>query len=232
MSDMVSTYRGELAGVSPEMKTAAEVLAEQKDKFNEIIGAASSMFGVISSASAMSYANQRTDLDEWYFKQREIIDKTITDEEEKRNAIATLDDEMETKARAIQVREAKAKKSFAIFDILIDTARGIAEAFPKVWKMAMIAGMGAAQLAIVASQKIPSYAQGGSFVTQGPELMMVGDNPSGRERVSVTPSEKGFSQSATVYLSITIGMTTIKREIQALFDDGKLTVPAILIDRT
>jgi hypothetical protein len=36
---------------------------------------------------------------------------------------------------------------------------------------------------------VRSLAKGGEFVTQGPELMMVGDNPSGRERVSVTPAE-------------------------------------------
>lgn len=34
---------------------------------------------------------------------------------------------------------------------------------------------------------VKSFAQGGSFITQGPELIMVGDNPSGKERVNVTP---------------------------------------------
>jgi hypothetical protein len=34
------------------------------------------------------------------------------------------------------------------------------------------------------------FAQGGDFVTQGAQMIMVGDNPSGRERVTITPSEK------------------------------------------
>ena len=32
-----------------------------------------------------------------------------------------------------------------------------------------------------------SYAKGGSFVTNGPEMIMVGDNPGGREAVNVVP---------------------------------------------
>jgi hypothetical protein len=34
---------------------------------------------------------------------------------------------------------------------------------------------------------VPEYAQGGSFVTNGPQYIKVGDNPGGRERVDVTP---------------------------------------------
>jgi len=42
---------------------------------------------------------------------------------------------------------------------------------------------------------VRSLAKGGECVTNGPEMIMVGDNPSGRERVSVTPAESpAFSQ--------------------------------------
>jgi len=34
---------------------------------------------------------------------------------------------------------------------------------------------------------VPSFATGADFVTSGPQMLMVGDNPSGMERVSVTP---------------------------------------------
>lgn len=36
-----------------------------------------------------------------------------------------------------------------------------------------------------------SLAQGGDFTTNGPQLLMVGDNPSGRERVRVEPESSG-----------------------------------------
>ena len=36
-------------------------------------------------------------------------------------------------------------------------------------------------------RNVPKFAQGANFVTSGPQMMMVGDNPGGQERVSVTP---------------------------------------------
>ena len=36
-------------------------------------------------------------------------------------------------------------------------------------------------------KNVPAFATGGDFVTRGPQLIMVGDNPGGRERVQVTP---------------------------------------------
>ena len=50
-----------------------------------------------------------------------------------------------------------------------------------------IAGAIAFTAASVLAAKVPEFATGGDFVTNGPQLMMVGDNPSGKERVQVTP---------------------------------------------
>ena len=47
---------------------------------------------------------------------------------------------------------------------------------------ALVSGLMEKQLS-----KIPQFATGGDFVTSGPQMIMVGDNPSGRERVQVTP---------------------------------------------
>jgi hypothetical protein len=49
---------------------------------------------------------------------------------------------------------------------------------------AMIGAQTAAQVAMISNAK---YALGGDFVTSGPRMIMVGDNPGGRERVSVEP---------------------------------------------
>ena len=42
---------------------------------------------------------------------------------------------------------------------------------------------------------IKSYAKGGNFVTNGPERIMVGDNPGGREAVNVVPLSSGDRSS-------------------------------------
>lgn len=45
--------------------------------------------------------------------------------------------------------------------------------------------------------KLPSFATGGSFVTNGPQPILVGDNPSGRELVNITPLDSGRSHGTT-----------------------------------
>ena len=52
---------------------------------------------------------------------------------------------------------------------------------------AVIGAFGASQAALVASTPPPAFAKGGDFITSGPQMIMVGDNPGGRERVQVTP---------------------------------------------
>lgn len=50
--------------------------------------------------------------------------------------------------------------------------------------LAPIAAAGASQ---IFNSLVPSFATGGDFVTNGKQLIQVGDNPSGRERVQITP---------------------------------------------
>ena len=38
---------------------------------------------------------------------------------------------------------------------------------------------------------VPKFATGGDFVTNGSQMIMVGDTPSGKERVQVTPLDAG-----------------------------------------
>lgn len=39
------------------------------------------------------------------------------------------------------------------------------------------------------AEELPAFASGGSFITNGPQPIMVGDNPSGKELVQITPIE-------------------------------------------
>ena len=51
----------------------------------------------------------------------------------------------------------------------------------------VLAAAGGATVAGVLDTALASFATGGQFVTDGPQLIQVGDNPSGRELVEVTP---------------------------------------------
>jgi len=107
------------------------------------------------------YANESIEAKNWYKQQKDMIENSIMDEEAKADALAALDEEMAAKESAIRTKEAQAQKKMALFGIVINTARGIAESFPAFWKMAAIAAAGIAQAAIVNSATIPTYQEGG-----------------------------------------------------------------------
>ena len=59
--------------------------------------------------------------------------------------------------------------------------------FPLSAILAAGAGATASSLFDRGLSQIPQFAEGGDFVTNGRQLIMVGDNPSGKERVQITP---------------------------------------------
>jgi len=65
---------------------------------------------------------------------------------------------------------------------------------PFPFNLILAAGAGAIASKAI-DQGLSSFAQGGQFVTSGAEAIVVGDNPSGRERVTVEPlgGDPGFS---------------------------------------
>ena len=51
----------------------------------------------------------------------------------------------------------------------------------------MVSNTVCCKVGAVMAQPMPQYAEGGDFITQGPQPILVGDNPGGRERVQITP---------------------------------------------
>ena len=102
-------------------------------------------------------------------------------------ARAEIQEQYERRRRDIQTRQAQAEKRNAMFNIAIDTAQGIVSALastpPNVPLSVTIAGIGAAQLALVSSQKIPQFAEGTRDFGGG--LAVVGDG--GRAEIVTTP---------------------------------------------
>jgi hypothetical protein len=50
------------------------------------------------------------------------------------------------------------------------------------------------------NQPIPKFAEGGSITTNGPQMVMVGDNPSGVERVDFTPLDDDTGPGGNTYI--------------------------------
>ena len=104
-----------------------------------------------------------------------------------------IEDDARKKTLPDRIKAFKQKQNVTIAGIAIDTAGAIIKAFKDfgypggLLPAALITASAAMQTKTVMQQKPPAFALGGDFVTTGPQMIMVGDNPGGRERVQVTP---------------------------------------------
>jgi len=142
-------------------KEAAEETLNFAFELQDALSIASLAYDTIGKGVSQYYQNQSIEAKNWYKQQKDMIENSIMDEEAKADALAALDEQMAAKESAIRTKEAQAQKKMALFGIVINTARGIAEAFPAFWKMAAIAAAGVVQAAIVSSAAIPTYQEGG-----------------------------------------------------------------------
>jgi TP901 family phage tail tape measure protein len=110
------------------------------------------------------------------------------------SSIEALDHQLDAKKAEIEQKQAKRQKAIAIVDTIINTAVGVAAALkvapPLGFVLAGItAGMGAAQLALIASQPLPGKEKGGHLVTR----------EDGKQyQASVEPDKRGYISKPTV----------------------------------
>ena len=130
------------------------------------------------------YQNQIQRIDNEYQARKQAIDDSAMDDQEKYFAIEALDREMQEKRLKAQRKHAMASKVTSLFGAIVNTAEAVAKAltagpFLGPVLAGIIGAMGAAQSALIASQPLPSYAEGGIALTpqvatvaeRGPELI-------------------------------------------------------------
>jgi tape measure domain-containing protein len=168
VNDILGTQTSEiLENIDAETKAFADL----KDTITSTIDYVSQGFNVLSGLSSTLSNNRMTELNDEYNRQKENIEKTITDEKEKKSALEALDSEYEEKKRVEKKKAAEAEKAWSITNSIISTAVAVAKALPDV-PLSILAGvMGAAQTAIIAAQAIPEFATGG-FVPSTPGGML------------------------------------------------------------
>lgn len=125
--------------------------------FNAIAESAQEAFNFISNASQANFDAEYARLE----NQKEIALQFAGDSAVAR---AKIEEDAEAKKKEIANRENKAKQKQAIFNIAIDTAQGIVSALastpPNVPLSIAIGAIGALQIGLVASQKVPQYWKG------------------------------------------------------------------------
>ena len=128
-----------------------------------------------------SFANRSAAIEDYYAKERQRIEGSVASEEQKARAIGQLDEEVNRRKKKLARDQALRDKAKAIYAAIINTASAIAEVLPNLPLAATIGAFGAAQVALIASQKLPAFARGG--MVTGEQLAIVGDNPSGKEAI-------------------------------------------------
>ena len=159
--------------------------------FNAIAESAQEMFNFISNASQANFDAEYARLE----SQKDVALKFAGDSATSKKKI---EEDYEKKKKEIANRENKAKQKQAIFNIAIDTAQAIVSTYAQVPKFdfgvsattlaLIIGGIGAAQIGMVAAQKIPQYFDGG---VHGGGLAMINDaGGSNYVETVVTPDGK------------------------------------------
>lgn len=185
-------------------RTAEEKTVAIMESFQE-------MFNFISNASQANFDAERARLQDQY-------DISVVFAGDSASAKAKLAEDLEKKQKEIANRENKAKQKQAIFNIAIDTAQGVISALastpPNVPLSILIGVLGAAQIAMVASQKIPQYFDGTDNHSGGLMLVNDGGGSNYREKV-ITPDGKEFTpQGRNVLLDAPKGTKVLTHEQQ------------------
>lgn len=195
LSDMNSAARdalGDTAGIFEGLSDIMKDVAEDgKLSFENLAKSVMKIMDGITSLMSDVYDAKIEKIEEEQDANDEAYDREIERIEslQERGAISTevaearkraaedktrlKEEELAKKKAALQEKQAKWNKANSIIQAGIATALAITEALPNLILAAIVGTMGAAQIAIIASQQIPKYAKGTKDHPGG--LAIVGD---------------------------------------------------------
>lgn len=156
---------------------AKNKIEEFQKAYDQWVGFANEAVSGLQSIFSSYYENQLTAEDADYKSKKENIEKTITDETEKTNALEQLESQHNAKQAQIKREQWQTNKAFAIGQAVMDTANSVLRTFFNFggWPFgiipaAIMAGIGAVQIGMIASQPMPAFAAGG-IATSGPAIV-------------------------------------------------------------
>lgn len=172
------------------LESLQDILIANQALFDAIYMYAEYFIGQIDAISHQYYKNQMIQIDNleqrqtesldfWYQQQKDRIEQTIMDEEEKKEALEDLEEEynarmdelqtsMEEKARAAKREAAEHDKAVALMAAIVNVAQAVTKTYASVPfpfnipLAAAIAALGAIQIAAIKAQPIP-LARGAIF---------------------------------------------------------------------
>jgi len=153
-------------------------LDEVSAKMNNIASIAGGIFGGITSIFNESMTNQTIALDNRFGHERELIENSQMTEEKKTQALKELGEREAAERKKLMQKKAKMDKAGALFSAIISGAQAVVAALALgppagIVLAAIVGGLAAAQIAMIASRPIPQFAEGG--LVMGETMGIVGE---------------------------------------------------------
>lgn len=166
--------------------------------------------------------NKMMELDKVYKKDKQAIEQSTMNEEEKAAAIKKLDEDLDKEKLKLQKKQAKREKRLAIFAAIINTAQAISKAltlaFPLNIIMAALTGvLGAVQIGAIAAQPLP-FAKGG--LVKGSRGGVVGEIGESTQDELILPMKTGVVALADALVGKLSEMTSPRMPQMAMATGG------------
>lgn len=180
--------------------------------FSAISEVAQEAFNLIANASKANFDLQYEAL----AKEKEVALKFAGESTAGREEIES---QYEERRKAIRRKEAESQKEQALFNAIINTAQAVVAALPNVALSVIIGAIGAAQIAMIASQQIPQFKDG--VKNFGGGLAVVGDG--GRSEIIQTASGELYKTPSTdTLVNLPKGSNVYKSELDFVRNSGGL----------
>jgi hypothetical protein len=183
--------------------------------FNAIAESAQEAFNFISNASQANFDDEYARLE----SQKEVSLKYAGDSASARTKI---EEDVAKKKKEIANRENRAKKTQAIFNIAIDTAQAIVATLAKTPPPAglplafLMGALGAVQIGLVASQKVPQYFEGTNNHVGGLMLVNDGAGSNFQEKVILPNGKEIMPEGRNVLMNAPAGTKVLTHEQQIM----------------
>ena len=144
---------------------------EQLEKFFTLVNTLNDITGQMGAIIGQYYYNKFALLDQDEQKEKEKIENSLLNEEEKEAALTEIKKKFAAERTKLKREQAKKDKAVAIFSAIINTAAAVVKTFADWgWPLGVVFGLimgalGAAQIALIASEPLPmrrgAYVKGG-----------------------------------------------------------------------
>lgn len=179
--------------------------------FNAIAESAQEAFNFISNASQANFEAENARIQSQYETALKFAGGSTVAE-------SKLREDLEKKKKEISNRENKAKQKQALFNIAIDTAQGVVSALastpPNIPLSIAIGVLGAVQLGLVASQKVPQYFDGTDNHTGGLMLVNDGKGSNYQEKIILPNGKEIMPEGRNVLMNAPAGTKVLTHDQQ------------------